>query len=282
MGSMENSNNSNNSNKRGLIIGFWVVIILIVGALVWKYHASAPTPAPANTNETATSTTATTTDSGVTSSMPNITVTEPKPQKVNVPEPNLTVPTSNPSAVDTTVFASIQAKMNITVANLKKNSTSFQDWVDLGFERKTLNDYAGAAEDWEYVSLLYPENTIAFGDLGDLYANFLHVNSKAITNFETAIKNNPQDVNSYTSLATLYQSMNDPKDAEQTLQAGITANPNDLSLYVSMARFEATNSNDSNHITNARYWYDKAIALAKSQKNTDAATQLGNEEAQVK
>lgn len=224
-----------NSNKRNYIIGFWVVVILLAGFLVWKSYGR---QMPQNTAQDATGTT--TPDGSVNAGLPpgGITVVEPKPQKVSVPAPTLTYSKADFSAVDPQVVAVMTAKMDVTIANLKKDPTSFQDWIDLGFDRKTLGDYGGAAADWEYVSLLYPQNLIAFGNLGDLYANFLHNNAKAEAYYQTAIKNSPQNIDYYRNLFTLYISENKNSQAVALLEDGLAKNPKNPDLELLLSNYQ--------------------------------------------
>src|SRR6185369_10209171 len=98
---------------------------------------------------------------------------QPQPQKTTLPEPSLTRPLPDTSKLDSVTVSRTEADIQVRVTNLQKNKTSFQDWINLGFDRKVLGDYTGAAEDWEYVSALYPQNSISFGNLGDLYTSFI-------------------------------------------------------------------------------------------------------------
>ena len=71
--------------------------------------------------------------------------------------------------------------MQTLVAQLKADTTRVDLWLKLGIHRKIAEDYEGAAQAWEYVALTAPGDlrTIAYGNLADLYQNFLKDPAKA-------------------------------------------------------------------------------------------------------
>lgn len=266
-------------NKRKYIIGWGVILIVAIGFFGWRFISQKQTVEQvANQSETATTTGSTNSDGSVT--LPNgnkLVAVEPKPQKVNVPEPNLTRPFPDTSKIDQSFVTKYEGYIKTTIENLKKDATSFDDWINLGFERKQIGDYEGAREAWEYVSLLYPGNSISFGNLADLYTNFLKDYVKAEINYKTAIKNSPSNVNMYENLFGLYIFEKKNTEALNLLKDGIAKNPNTFGLQVLLAIYYR----DAGNIALAKDYYDQAIIIAQKQGNAEMVRSLQYEKSKM-
>lgn len=109
---------------------------------------------------------------------------------------------------------------------LKKTPDLFETWLILGIYRKTIGDYQGAREIWEYTVALQPGNFISYNNLGDLYAFYLKDNKKAEQNFNKAIELSPNRIQVYNSFYEFYRYvMKDDVKTKALLQKGIAANP---------------------------------------------------------
>ncbi len=266
-------------NKRNIIV-FWAVV-LVAAVLSWYFLVYAPSSQNTGQNQIATTTpdqSSTGSPSASIKTDSSYVITQPQPQKTTLPEPSLDRPLPDTSKLDPRTVSVTEANMQTTIANLKANKNSFQDWVDLGFQRKTLGDYAGAALYWEYVSELYPQNSISFGDLGDLYTGFLPNIAKAEANYVIAIKNVPTAVDAYRNLFNLYISEKKNAEALALLQKGVKANSNTFDLQLLLARYYR----DAGNTTLAKTYYDQAISIAQKLGNTSAVQAFQSEEAQVK
>lgn len=198
-------------------------------------------------------------------------IVEPAAQSISSPAPSLERESPVTPGLDSAVVARLRAEIKEFVINLEKNSTSFQDWIDLGLAYKQLGDYEGARDAWEYVSLLYPKNIVSFGNLGDLYANFLKDYAKAEARYKTAIKNKPNDVYLYGNLFDLYKMYKqEAGNGEAVLKDGIAKNSNELSLPIMLARYYR----DAGRTEEAKSAYDVAIALAEKQGNNSVVSSL--------
>ncbi len=107
---------------------------------------------------------------------------------------------------------------------LKKDYDNREDWLNLGIWRKTIGDYEGAREAWEFVTLIRPNDPVAFHNLGDLYAQYIIDFSKAENNYLAAIARAPETTFYYVKLYEFYRYfVRKPDSAENILIQGIKA-----------------------------------------------------------
>lgn len=153
---------------------------------------------------------------------------------------------------------------------VKENPSFFNGWIQLGLLKKTIGDFEGARDAWEYASLLRPDNSVSFANLGELYWRYLHVYPEAETNFKASIKNNPNDPGTYVSLSELYfYSLKEKSDlADDILLQGLTVNPHSMDLTKALARLYEKSGQYAKSIE----WWQKV--LASDPKNTDLAAMI--------
>lgn len=158
------------------------------------------------------------------------------------------------------------------VSKLKKNPSSFENWIDLGLNRKAIGDYKGAAEAWEYASLIRPGSSLPFNNLGDLYHYYLKDYKKAEANFLKAIKVDESYTLSYINLFDLYNLSykKDTNKAEVILLEGLKNLPNDINLAITLANYYE----EQNNISKATEYYKKALEQAKAVNNTELSSQI--------
>ena len=115
---------------------------------------------------------------------------------------------------------------------VKTNPIYFNGWIRLGMLKKTIGDFEGARDVWEYASLIEPLNSLSFSNLGELYWRYLHDYRKAEENLQTSIKHKSDDIQNYVTLAELYYySYQEKYDlADDVLLDGLKANPNDETM----------------------------------------------------
>ena len=104
-------------------------------------------------------------------------------------------------------------------------------WYDLGSYRRVIGDFEGAAEAWNFVSLIRPKDFVAYHNLGDLYGFYVKDYPKSEENYLKSIKNNPQNIQAYLDLAIIYGVYKEKSDqAESILLQGLKANPGNAGL----------------------------------------------------
>ncbi len=117
------------------------------------------------------------------------------------------------------------------IAQLKTDYDRREEWLNLGIWRKTLGDYEGAKEAWEFVTLIRPTDAVAFHNLGDLYSQYLIDFPKAEQYYLTAIAKEPGTPFYYMKLHEFYRYFVKKLDlAENILAQGIKATNGDSAL----------------------------------------------------
>ena len=170
--------------------------------------------------------------------------------------------------------SAIEAQAAAMRAQLSRNSAEYTPWLVLGGFFKQAEDYTQAEEIWTYVSLRWPDDGTVLGNLGDLYLTYLKDYPKAEASYLGAIKNDLGQVNAYRNLFTMYSTVYTPRNsaAEYILKEGIKNNPDTLDFYVSLARYYR----DNGRTEEARAAYDVAITQAKRTINASAAGAFDN------
>ncbi|MDP6585486.1 MAG: tetratricopeptide repeat protein [Anaerolineales bacterium] len=144
---------------------------------------------------------------------------------ISVPSPDLDREVSFPAHIPEDV-REILAKDITDISNaLRDNPNEFSLWIDLGINRKIVEDYEGARQAWEYASLINPTNNISFANLGDLYGYYLKDNQKAKENYGRAIENGPSSIWIYFNTASFYRDIGDLETARSIVEQGIEWNP---------------------------------------------------------
>ena len=158
-----------------------------------------------------------------------VAITNNKPA-VNVPLPDLNKEIKITADMNEEAKRIATAKIQDLSSQLKKDSDNLENWLVLGVYRKTIGDYEGAREVWEYAGAIRPQNSISFNNLGELYAYQLKDNIKAEENYKKAIENDPSAIYIYRNFFDFYRYFaKDTAKARAILEQGIAANPSTTS-----------------------------------------------------
>jgi tetratricopeptide (TPR) repeat protein len=146
--------------------------------------------------------------------------------------PNYRAPLQFDASISGEVKVALLQELARDQALLDANRENFDAWVDIGRVRKLANDYKGAAEVWEFVSILWPTNTVSYNNLGDLYMNFLKNYPKAETNYKMMIQFAPANIDAYENLFYLYRDLykTNTDSAKKVLELGLKNNPGEPRL----------------------------------------------------
>ena len=156
------------------------------------------------------------------------------------------------------VIAQKTNELNVLKTALEKNPFSINEWIAVGIVKKFFNDFEGARDAWEYVIVLYPKDPLAFENLGNLYALYLHDNAKAEYSYKKAIENNSIESSFYIALADFYKNfLGDNSKAVDTLFSGLEK-IKDVNLYLSIAGIYR----DSGDKSNAVKYYQEVLKIS--------------------
>ena len=248
--------------------------ILILGGAGYGYYKwQAGSSVSSTTNATSTTTTNSEFPISASSSAPIKIKPLPVPSTSGLPPHPVinrpfTIPT-NFSAEETAILKSDIAQIR---AVLQKDPEDLNAWIELGLRYKAINDYQGALESWEYVSLMSPTNIVSYNNLGNLYHYELRDYVRAEMSFLQAIKNDPHYILSYANLYDLYRLSykKDTNKAEDILQQGIKQNPKAIDLVVALATYYR----DKGNVADAKTYYQRAITLATEVNNANLVQSL--------
>lgn len=132
----------------------------------------------------------------------------------------------------------LTAKLATAAASLAGNPDDLDGWIEVGSVKHAVGDEIGARDAWEYASIIRPENTTSFFNLGNLYGYYLKDKAKAEKNYKMVLQNDPNYIPGYLTIAAFYREVYQekyPRDAEKALLAGEKALPLDLNILQSLA-----------------------------------------------
>ncbi|MBI5816845.1 MAG: hypothetical protein HZB09_00250 [Candidatus Yonathbacteria bacterium] len=192
-----------------------------------------------------------------------------------VPTPNLNRALSFSGDLSTEAKKILTDNIKHLSDNLKKDSSQWNDWLELGIQRKVAGDYEGAREIWEYAAVLAPESYVPWNNLGDLYAHYLKDYSKAEQNFKKALILKPDYIGGYRALYELYRYSYKEKAnlAPQILKDGLAKNPKSTDLMVLLAQYYK----ETGDKTQARSYYNKALNEFNKTGNTSMSALIQQE-----
>lgn len=122
--------------------------------------------------------------------------------------------------------AVIQNNVKTLASQLEIDHTSFQNWLDLAMQYKIAGDYEGARDILEFLSIVSPQNSVSFRNLGDLYGYYLTDKQKAEENLLKAIEISPSEIEYYIKTMEFYRDvMKDNEKARQIIERGVNSNP---------------------------------------------------------
>lgn len=126
----------------------------------------------------------------------------------------------------------LYARIREHAAAVKTDPGYFFGWIQVGIFKKTIGDFIGARDAWEYAGVIQPKNSLSFANLGELYWRYLRDYEQAEKNLKISIEHKPEDTQTHVTLAELYHySLKEKYDlADDVLLDGLKANPGNETL----------------------------------------------------
>jgi tetratricopeptide (TPR) repeat protein len=130
-------------------------------------------------------------------------------------------------------------KLADTVAALEEDSSSFEKWLMLGNLRNQIQDYVGAEEIYEYLTIVKTDSSVPFVNIGNVNHYHLKDFEKAEENYLKAIEISPNEETAYIELHTLYRNeyKTDTNRAEQILKEGLITKPESTNFMRLLANY---------------------------------------------
>ncbi len=217
------------------VFGVGALAILLGGLFYWRTYQERLTPADAG-GETPTYADIPGIQYGYASassptSTPSATEGTKEKEVPSRPIPDLNRPIVAPNDFSAADAADAAATIRQLTEILSKNTENTAVWIGLGLQRKSIEDYEGARQAWEYAYALDPRNAITADNLGVLYGYYLKDSRKAETYFLTAISLEPRDTFRYERAVEFYREvlLNDAK-ARNIASDGVQRVTNPASL----------------------------------------------------
>jgi len=164
--------------------------------------------------------------------------------------------------------------LNKQYQKLEEGDHIYIRWINIGILKKRLGDYRGAEEAWQNAISYNPDQSLAFGNLADLYLFDLKEIEKAEEYYKKVLSMRTDHYNYYLGLVTLYRyEMPDKAHLiEEIMLEGAEKNPAEAeNYYMYLANYFAAGpeNHGGNNKTKAKYYTQKTLEL-----NPDLKDQL--------
>lgn len=131
--------------------------------------------------------------------------------------------------------------------------------MGVGMIKYTVKDYDGARDAWLYVSLVRPQNSPSFYNLGNLYADVYKNCGEAEKYFKIAMANDPNEIGYLRNIFDFYHTKCPNQQlAEETLKKALSIKPDNADFLVLSAEFYR----DQGQREEAIKYYEQAIKLS--------------------
>lgn len=191
------------------------------------------------------------------------------------------LPDLDRSFVDLSITGEQRANLKLKLAEistaLKEDPNDYYEWLNLAAYRKVSLDYAGAIEIWEFMTEVWTDDPVAYMNLANYYHYTLHEPVRAESYYRTAMQKDPSRPDSYIELHNLYKDVYTAKrdHADDVLIEGIVANPKDVSILYTLARYYA----ESRDKVNARKRYNELEAIATEIQDANLLARIARDRA---
>ncbi len=224
------------TKRNQTIIQIIVLIVLVLAADAYIYRDMQKTKQSSNNTTSVTATTtptqnATTSSQGIVYSGNGAKVELVPTVPDNMPDLNRPITVQSSASLSADAQALMREQITTIEADLKKDPSVLNDWLQLGVDRKIIGDYQGAVLDWNFAGRLTPSDGVSFENLANLYGYYLKDNTKAEANYAQAIKVAPDQTFNYFNAVAFYRDVeNNLVKARTIAQQGVSANPSSQEL----------------------------------------------------
>lgn len=222
-----------------IIVGSLVIILGVGGFFVYSQFF-----APEEERQTEEKNTDVSLDiEGGSTSTPEYTI-EMLPEEEDM-RPSLSHSAQFKASLPENVRTLLTTKIATAQENLREDSSSGSDWLELGVLYYTAGDFQAAREVWEFLTKVAPNDTTAFDNLGKLYHYDLKDYPQSEEYFRESLRINSGLLAPYLELHNLYRYSykTDTTAAVDILKDAMAVFPEDLRLYFTLGAYYASTGN---------------------------------------
>ena len=157
-------------------------------------------------------------------------------------------------------------ELNLQYQKIKEDDHVYIRWINIGILKKRLNDLEGAEESWQTAIAYNPDQSLAFGNLADLYLFNLGEYEKAEEYYLKVLNMRSDNYAYYIGLATLYRyNMTEKSNLiEELILKGAEANPGEAeNYYMYLANYfdYGPDNNGGDNKEKAKYYTQKTLEI---------------------
>ena len=166
--------------------------------------------------------------------------------------------------------------LNNQYAKIQEDSYVYIRWINIGILKKRLNDFEGTEEAWQTAISYNPDQSLAFGNLADLYLFNLQEYEKAEEYYLKVLNMRTDNYTYYIGLVSLYRyNMTEKSNLiEGIILKGAEVNPSEAeNYYMYLANYFAfgPDNNGGDNKEKAKYYTQKTLEI-----NPELKDQLPN------
>ncbi len=151
----------------------------------------------------------------------------------------------------------IITRLNKEYYYAQKSKNPYPHLIEVGILKKMLGDYQGAEKAWEKAAQVAQKKrpVLAYGNLADLNANYLHNYQEALSYYQKALKLDKTNYNYWSGLASLYfYHFKNPKKGTAIILEAVKEDPAHAAYYYS---FLVDYYQEHNNPKLAKYYQEK-------------------------
>lgn len=180
-------------------------------------------------------------------------------KKPTEPPPSLSRAITNSAKVPDASFLQIKVSIESLIQKIVKDPYSFDSWVQLGVARKSLGDYEGAEQAYQYALLIRPDSFIARSNLVDIVDPIYKDYPRAEGLYREMTEVYPSRLDTFRRLYEMYRyRYTEKKDlADDVLLEGLKRSETNGELLITLARYYK----ETGHLDLARPYYEKLLQI---------------------
>lgn len=209
---------------------------------------------------------------GMTIEVPKDATVNPLGEIEGIDPPSLDRPIDIPAIFEGEAKIIMATRIADAVSALENDDTLLENWIRLANLRNQIQDHEGAAEIYEYLNIVSPENFLSPLNLGTLYHLHLKEFEKSEANFLKAIELNSTNEFAYVGLHELYRYSFkiDTSLAEDILLEGISVLSDTTNLRLTLAGYYE----DQDELGKAEEMYREVLEIADRLQDVELGSRM--------